>query len=227
MRNEEHYGYLGQCLAKLSLLPEEKALPQRAAFEAAVAAEDKALENVPTNMTESLVEADRIRDDCWNGLHMFADAMLLFPKVEAKEAAKRIKAILATYGDPRRLPYLQENGAIDNLITDLQTEKATADLVLIHAADWLTELKKYETQFLTLFGERNAQNAIQENGAVKKARKASDVAYGQLIQVVNALVLIDGENAYLPFINEMNELIAYQRIVFSRRKATAEKKPKE
>lgn len=222
MRNEEHSGFMQQTMENLPLLPEEKAKSQQEALIAAAKEENDLLEAAKSNVTtKALTETDQVRDACWNGARMFVDAMLAYPGAEEQAAAQRIKDIMDKYGDPRTMPYLQENGALENLIQDLETEKATADLKLIYASHWLTKLKEYNTEFIRLFNERNNAESAKENGAIKKARTKTDKAYRELVQVVNALVRIDGESEYVAFIDAMNKLVEYERTVLARRKTIA------
>lgn len=225
LRNEEHFGFVKECVHLCGLLPEDKAVAQKNTLQGSVDKEDELLEAIKQNLvTAEMGEFDFLRDTTWNGYRLDVNAKQNFPDPEVQAAAKRLKNMLDTYGDPRGLPYIQENGVLDNLIKALETEEATADLELIHASAWLPKLKKYHEEFLRLFRQRNSARAMQENGAVKAARLITDDAYRKLIQVVNVLVLIDGEAAYAPFIDEMNRLIEYQRTVLSRRKAAAAKK---
>ena len=44
-------------------------------------------------------------------------------------------------------------------------------------------------------------------GLLKRARAATDKAYRQLVKMVNALVMVEGEEAYADFVAEQNSLI--------------------
>lgn len=225
LRNEEHYGFVDQCVEKCAFLPDEKAEAQQAALTAAVAEENKVLEaSQSSETTASLTASDHMRDESWNNLRIYVNIMAQHPDPEVRAAANRLKKLLETYGDPRQMPYIQENGVLKNLIEDLETAKAVADLKKINGETWVAELKKYNTEFMRLFSERTNTNSTKEKGLIKEARTKTDEAYRELIQIINALAILEGESAYTAFINAMNELISYQRTVLTRRKTVAGKK---
>lgn len=225
LRVEEHFGFIQECLSKLPLLPAGKAVLPQTNFSRAVEEENKSLyTSVYGAMTKDVAHMDKLQDISWNGLRRFVVAMLLFPEEEVKLAAKRVKAILDTYGDPRKQPYMQAEGTYEHLLENLEKEEVTADLKKISAYIWLPQLKKYHEEFQRVFHLRNTAASIKGKGASTQARKRTDSAYRKLIQVINALAVLEGEEAYATYIDEMNELIAYQQAVFARRKAVANNK---
>lgn len=227
-RKEEHFGLMQQFFSKLGLLPEGKATAEIAAFRSAFGEEDKVLEQNRSNrLSRQLIDTDILRDKTWKGLDMIVDVMRQHPDAEMQAAAERVKEVIDTYGDPRNLPYIQENGTLTNLVQALEVASTAADVTKIHATDWVTDLKKYNDEFIRLFGERNTEYSTQETAVVLSARKKTDAAYRELVQMVNALALVDTENNYAPFIDEINTLISYQRNVIARRKAEAAKKKQE
>ena len=68
----------------------------------------------------------------------------------------------------------------------------------------------------------------QETGAIKTAQIEANQAYRELVDVVNALVLVNGETPYAEFIDFVNVQIADKKaIVKSRSTKSANKKAEE
>lgn len=223
LRTEEHFGFMLECLSLLPLLPAGKAVLPQTNFNKAVEEEHKSL-SVPTYgaTAQEVAEVDRLRDISWNGLHKFVMAMLSFPEEEMQMAAQRVNAILDSHGDPRKLPYLQAEGTYKHLLENLEKEEVMADLKNISAFIWIPPLKKYHEEFQQIFRLRTSSSKVK--GASLKARQGADDAYRKLIQVVNALTVMEDDSAYTTYIDEMNTLIAYQQAVLARRKALGNNK---
>jgi hypothetical protein len=44
---------------------------------------------------------------------------------------------------------------------------------------------------------------------MKDVRNETDGAYNKIVLVINALIVMNGETEYAPFVNELNELIKH------------------
>lgn len=60
-------------------------------------------------------------------------------------------------------------------------------------------------------------------GIVKTARTASDEAYKTLVSCVNALAVLNGEDAYATFIDNVNVIIDAQKATLASRLTRAKK----
>lgn len=223
MRNEEHFGFMKLVEQQLPNLPENKAIKFAGAFTTALDNEELILEKQQRRSlyTPSLTTLDKARDNALRGIHFCVKNDLQHFKPEVVLSAQKLDAVLDKFGDLRELPYIQENGAIENLCQELEILKS--DVQAIGAAEWVAELSDKHKEFTAAFNARNDEQASAlPLNATTTARKAMDQAYRILVQVVNALVLLEDEEAYVPFIDGMNALITYQRNVLTRRKASAE-----
>lgn len=227
MRNEEHFGFMKLVSNQLSSLPENKAAKFTGDFTAALDNEELILEVQRRSMhTPSLTTLDKARDNAWRGIHSCVRNGLNHFKPEVVLSAQKLDAVLDKISDLRAQPYIQENGAIENLCQELEILKS--DVQAVGAADWVAELSGKNKEFIVAFNARNDEQAsAPPTRATKIARKSMDRAYRFLVQVVNALALMEEEEAYAPFIDGMNALITYQRNVLTRRKASAEATPAE
>jgi hypothetical protein len=147
-----------------------------------------------------------------------------------KEAAKRLKIVLDTYNSPRTLtdlPYDAETAAVFNLLQEFEGKYA-ADIQLTGLAGWITELRARNEAFDRLAKACNEQKAAKPPFSMKDARSATDKAYKNIVLVINALIVMEGETEYAPFVTEQNELIKhYSDLIAQHRGRNKAKKDSE
>ena len=191
------------------------------AFEAAYQAFDVALESSTADSAEAKAY-EELRDRLWRSNNAYIKAMTAHPNPELAAIAERLKAEFDKYGDVTNLPVVQESGALHNLIQDIQAIPAQ-DRSKIHYEEWFNALDTAENNYLVAVASRTDVRSEKEVGAVKRTRIEAEAAYTHLVEVVNLLAKVEGDTAYLPFINRMNVLIAEQRSTLKARQTRASK----
>ena len=191
------------------------------AFETAVRAFDETLENSTADSAEAKAY-EELRDRLWRSNNAYLKAMTAHPNPELAAIAERLKAEFDKYGDVTNLPVVQESGALHNLIQDIQAIPAQ-DRSKIHYEEWFNALDTAENSYLVAVAARTDVRSEKEVGAVKRTRIEAEAAYTHLVEVVNLLAKVEGDTAYLPFINRMNVLIAEQKATLKARQTRASK----
>ena len=191
------------------------------AFETAVRAFDETLENSTKDSAEAIA-CEELRDKLWRSNNAYLKAMTAHPNPELAAIAERLKAEFDKYGDLTYLPVVQESGALHNLIQDIQAIPAQ-DRSKIHYEEWFNALDTAENNYLAAVAARTDVRSEKEVGAVKRTRTEAEAAYTHLVEVVNLLAKVEGDTAYLPFINRMNVLIAEQKATLKARQTRAAK----
>ena len=191
------------------------------AFEAAYQAFDVALESSTADSAEAKAY-EELRDRLWRSNNAYIKAMTAHPNPELAAIAERLKAEFDKYGDVTYLPVVQESGALHNLIQDIQAIPAQ-DRSKIHYEEWFNALDTAENNYLAAVAARTDVRSEKEVGAVKRTRTEAEAAYTHLVEVVNLLAKVEGDTAYLPFINRMNVLIAEQKATLKARQTRAAK----
>ena len=191
------------------------------AFETAVRAFDETLENSTADSAEAKAY-EELRDRLWRSNNAYLKAMTAHPNPELAAIAERLKAEFDKYGDVTYLPVVQESGALHNLIQDIQAIPAQ-DRSKIHYEEWFNALDTAENNYLVAVAARTDVRSEKEVGAVKRTRIEAEAAYTHLVDVVNLLAKLEGDTAYLPFINRMNVLIAEQKATLKARQTRASK----
>ncbi|MCI7008706.1 MAG: DUF6261 family protein [Parabacteroides sp.] len=191
------------------------------AFEAAYQAFDVALESSTADSAEAKAY-EELRDRLWRSNNAYIKAMTAHPNPELAAIAERLKAEFDKYGDLTYLPVVQESGALHNLIQDIQAIPAQ-DRSKIHYEEWFNALDTAENNYLAAVAARTDVRSEKEVGAVKRTRTEAEATYTHLVDVVNLLAKVEGDTAYLPFINRMNVLIAEQKATLKARQTRAAK----
>lgn len=196
-------------------------------FEADVSAFGKAVNpQMGSTETEPLTEADVRRDNAIGGLFGQIKIMCKHFDAQTLAAAERLQAIAKNHAGITQLPYIQENGQIATLLRDLDTSQAKADLEKIGAAGWATELAAANTAFIALFDRRNEEEAAHITGQSMECRRACENSYRPCVDMINALITVNGAEAYKTIVDDVNNLIDYQKQVLATRESR-NKKEKE
>lgn len=231
LRTEEDFGFQKFVRTEIANLPEaEPATPfgmALANFNTAFEAFDAALKISAVNsaVTTATV-ADEARDLSWRAANAYAKAMSAHPDSTLAAYGQEVKAIFDKYGDPTKLPQTEESGVLHNLLQDLQTlESARRTAIGLDA--WITDLQSKEDAFLAAAAQRTEKEAARQVGIVKESRTAADAAYRSLVNMVNALAIIGGEETYSTFIDHVNVMIDHQKAILKARKTNNAKTGEE
>lgn len=171
-------------------------------------------------------DADHLRDASWRGANAYAKAMTVHPTEAARSAAAEVKILFDKYGDPTSLSQTEESGVLHNLIQDLKALDSSK-LTAAAFAPWLTDLETCETNFLAASQLRTEEAASRTVGIVKQSRLVADEAYRSLVDMVNALCLVNGEAPYATFIDHVNVLVDHQKAVLKSRSTKNAKKKED
>ena len=178
-----------------------------------------------TVQSEQLSELDYFRDNAFAAICSSVEHGLRCSMEPRVEAARRLDSILRRYGNLKDLPYMQESGMITNLLQDLGTPQAAADLQLISAGLWFDDLQANNNKFIALFDTRNTEEAAVETGATRAARRAAEEAYKAAVQCINTLIALNGITSYAEIVNNLNNLIARQKTIIKTRTGKASPTP--
>ena len=205
-------------------------------------------------LTSEVTRLDQQRDENYRALKRQNNVVMKDFDETIAEIGRQVDIILRRNGDPCSLPYLAQNSAIINLIQDLEefdnakeedanipeelsddsedTEGILLDgvynrLNMAGLDRWLARLKESNEKFITVFTERNSQQATIVNGATRAARKEIDLVYKAVVKRLNALAEVNGDTDYAEIINNMNNLIDRQKAILAARKTNNAKKKED
>ncbi|MDR2383224.1 MAG: DUF6261 family protein [Prevotellaceae bacterium] len=189
-----------------------KIAPQHATFCASVEKEDLCYKIIrKSDLSETKEKADQARDAVIIGINEAVRTALRHFEPSVSEAAKRLKIVLDAYNTPKPLtdlPYDAETIAVVNLLQEFDGKYA-ADVQAAGLTGWVAELHARNEAFDRLAKAYNEQQAAKPPFRMKDARNETDEAYRNIVLVINALIVMEGEAEYASFVTEMNELIKH------------------
>lgn len=177
--------------------------------------------------TDKIAEADRLRDKLYLGYKRSVSAYLDFPDADCANAAKILNQHIIDYNINVLDQLHKETGALVGFIKDLETihKNLVETLNLTRFVDHLKAANETVREHTDV---RTNERSVKVAGATKQARIASDNAYRDLINHINARMMLEGEAAYEAFAAFVNTQIAeYKQSVVSKRKTKTEESPAE
>lgn len=219
LRNEEHFNFNEENNELILRFTVEALKIQRyyTPYQVAFVNEGEALNVIRESIfTGPIADADHTRDVTTEGIKDMIEAGLRHFKASVREAARRLKIVMDSFGDITTKPYDQQTAATNKLIEVLETKHAD-DVTSLRIGDWVNELKNNNQAVVALVGERYTDETEKPPLKMKAARKALDAAYRNVIKMIDALVFIEGSEAYEPFIGELNQRVEKYNIRLSQR----------
>jgi len=223
MKNGAHYDFMKAAWesATADAAVSEQAQAQCALLEKKLANENECLAISRKNAkSDDIAEADRKRDDYYTTYRNALKSFLGMPEGDMLEAAKKLWQHAKDLQIDVRAQLNDETGRLTNLTEDLTGDMA-ASVATVGLTQLVASLKEANDTVHDLMRQRDAEESTKIAGALKAARQETDEAYGNLVQRVNALAVVDGDHDYTAFIDTMN-----QQIVRYRQQALAGKKKK-
>ncbi|MDR2775259.1 MAG: DUF6261 family protein [Tannerella sp.] len=164
-----------------------------------------------SDLSEAKEDADQARDAVITGINGAVRTAVRHFDPAISEAAKRLKIVLDAYNTPvslARLPYDAETVSVINLLQEFDG-KYLADVQTTGLTAWVEELRTRNEAFDRLAKACNEQQAAKPPFSMKDVRNETDEAYRNTVLVINALIVMEGETEYAPFVTELNELIKH------------------
>jgi hypothetical protein len=206
LRNEAHVEY-NETVDGLVVKYSPQALgilPQYSAYKESLQVEIDSLDAIrKSKYTDEIVAQDHVRDGVFRGFSDAVKSSLNHFNADKRKAAERISRVLEHYGNVAAKAFDQETAAIDDLLRELNGNHAV-DVQLLSVSEWLMQLDAENQTFKTLMSERYTEVAQRPSTRMKAARLETDKALRTLLDMVEALAMVNGVANYEAFINELN-----------------------
>lgn len=220
MNNGAHFTFMSNILARAEAdaTVKVKVAELVEAFKTAMKAEDDALKLSQKNLlSDDIAQADRERDALYLGYRNAVSSFLTLPTPEMAKAAKELAQHIKDYSIDPREQLDKETGLLVNFINDLETKFKT-QVEKLGLTFMVSSLKDANERVRSYTLERTEDRMTQTVGATKMARAAVDKAYYDLVKMVNALALVNGDADYADFIDYVNtEIKHYKREVLNQK----------
>lgn len=163
-----------------------------------------------SELTEQIKAADKLRDDYLRGLKKAVGGLCNLPEGEARDAAERLWKCIKLYNINPKMQLNKETADLQNMTTDFN-EKYADEVALLGLKTLTDSLKAANDEVHTLMQQRNSEEAARIIGVVKEERDKVTDAYNNLVKRVNALALLEPDDAYDEFIDNVNQLIKHTK----------------
>lgn len=226
LRNEEHYQFHTDFNAlTVSTTPIALGIEVAyAVYQPLYNNEGEALDIILRSaVTNDIATADALRDRTFRGLRDAVKSAASHFLVEKQQAASRIQLVLDHYGNLIHKSYDEETAALNSFIGDLTV--LTTDITLLDLTDWVAELQSNNQAFDTLKKTRYSEEAGKTQLRMKQVRLQVDEAYRTITDRIDALVIVNGAEAYAAYINELNQRIESYNLVLAQRIGRNAKSP--
>lgn len=173
--------------------------------------------------TQEITDTDTARDNAFRALVLHVQAHQMGISQTNIEAAKNIQFVLDRYGDVRRKTYNEETALIYNLIEDLR-DRCTPDIEKLNLQEAISDLSLANNLFSQLMETRFDENVGDSAMPMAEIREQINEVYAKIVERVEALIVINGDEKHAAFVERLNERITYYKNTLALRQSRAETK---
>lgn len=131
-------------------------------------------------------------------------------------AAERLSTLANTFTGAQKRSFDDQTSFINNFLQELASDKYKDDATLLALDPWITELKKANEACMELTLQRTKEYSEKSGkGSTEITRPIYEKSYNALVEKLNALALVNGEEKYVGLFAWWNARIDYYRVVIS------------
>lgn len=165
--------------------------------------------------TAEIEESDRLRDMHYSGFSGAVDYALLSSDATKVKYAQQLKQYIKDSGVKTKDQRDKQTGRMTNFLTGLRAKFAT-EIEALNLEEIVANMERENEAVKAHIEERAEEYGSRTKGALKSARADTDDAYRKLVEKVNALIVIEGEEVYVDFVKMLNaEIERYKREVLN------------
>ena len=220
MNNGAHFTYMTNVLNRAEADEHIKvdAATQVADLKAALAVEDKYFKTSDKNLkTDIIAAADAERDKLCRNYLKTLKALMNMPDETIANSAKALVQMFIDYEFDPDAQLDKQTGILLNMVADWEGKHAQ-DVTNTNTGKFVELIKAANEKVHSLMVERSDEQKEIPVGALKSARKQTDIAYRALVKMVNALIMVNGETDYADFVKFLNyEIKRYKEEVLNQK----------
>jgi hypothetical protein len=166
-----------------------------------------------SDFTKKKMEADHERDRTVTGMGGIVRAHMKDFDPAVRDAADHVNNLLKNYGSVTQLDYDAETVALDSILVRLDGSDYMPAVELLGIRPWVNRLNDLNTQFKTFVDDAAEEQLNKPDITPKAARRASDEALRPVIARIEALVNLNGPQAFAAFVEEYNLLVKHYNLL--------------
>jgi hypothetical protein len=181
---------------------------------------DEALEPIrKSNYSSTIRQLDKVRGEAFVGLNTTMRAALKHFDMKKRTAAERLVILFDHYSDLSDRPYNEETASIYNFLQDIRAQYPT-EIAELELTGWLNELERTNTEFENAILSRNREYVSRTKLNMLEVRRQAGRAYLDIVERIEALSLINGDEKFATFVNTLNANIERYKTAINRRIGT-------
>jgi hypothetical protein len=178
-----------------------------------------------SELTAEIHEQDSVRDGIFRGLADAVKSALNHFDADKRTAAQKLQVVFENYGNISAKTLDQETAAIQDLLRELNSPSHAPSVNLLALGDWASHLEIENNKFEQLMLERYTETSERPTVRMRDARLKTDRMLRTILDRIEALILINGSDAYESFVRELNAVTERYKHILAQNKG--ERKPKE
>lgn len=180
-------------------------------YKQAIDHEDEALTISRKSLnTGKIVEYDRRRDSLYVGIKSIVKAQLTVSDPEIQNAAREINQIIKDYNINVKTQLDKETGLLINFIDDMENKYAD-QVQKLALGSFINQLKQSNSYVRSYTASRNDERLSNPEYTLKEARKVTDEVYLEVVKLINAYAVIEGDTDYKALIAVQNQEIVHYK----------------
>ncbi len=213
LRNQAHFQFHSEVKAMIERETAEKlnVAEAFAGYVTLLEEEDRGLEQIKqTALTRKLTDSDAIRDETFSGLAANVKSLTKHFNPDVREKANAVASFLANYGNAATASYNEETAMLYNITNALLEQYADA-LTVCNLKEWVEALQQQNEDFKAIMAQRNEAITNEEPIHMRSLRKQIDDVYRLMEKRIEASALLNGNEPYADFIQQLNGRIEYYK----------------
>jgi len=177
-----------------------------------------------SEITHELQQLDQQRDNVFTGMSYMILANTYHYNEEVRDAASKLKEFINSYGkNIARLNYSAETSTLSNIINKCNSDDQLKNYIdKLSLKDWLNELEKLNNTFHDIYLSRVEDKADASDLRIAGLRKSVHDKYQIIEGIINALIILEGEEKYESLISRINIIVDdYNKRLLTRKNDTS------
>ncbi|MDR0748957.1 MAG: DUF6261 family protein [Tannerellaceae bacterium] len=211
MTQQQAYLFFQGVYLLMENIHDAKLQPRLKAFSDAFMTFDTALKSIPDNhLAEKISSENNNRDKAFDAICEEADLLL----AENNTFGQELKNILSSYDDLPLKTDEEKIGVFNNLVAELESQLAEDSIDNVQLLSHVTRLKRSNwayKQYLEAYKIELTGKYLTY--ATLRTRKEAEVAYKDVVEFINAMLIYNGDTEYADIIDQINQEIHKNRKV--------------
>jgi hypothetical protein len=211
MTQQQAFLFFQRVYLLMEKIRDTKLQPRLKAFSDAFMTFDTALKSIPDNhLAEKIASENNNRDKAFEAICEEADVLM----IENNTYGQTLKNILSSYDDLPLKTDEEKISVFNNLIAELENQRTEDSVDDIQLQSHVNRLKRSNwayKQYLEAYKIELTGRYLTY--ATLRTRKEAEVAYKDVVEFINAMLIYNGDAEYADIIDQINQEIHKNRKV--------------